>query len=107
MDRYLAVVTTAHPDRPRIPLIDIAGDQYGNYLVQWILMNSYHQQREQVASHIRKHMVSLRGSKFGSRVAMLCCNQASMTRPGPGVIVNPFGAPGQPRGGGGGWSRYR
>lgn len=30
--------------------------------------------REQVASHIRKHMVSLRGSKFGSRVGMLCCN---------------------------------
>ncbi len=50
-------------------------------------------------------MVSLRGSKFGSRVAMLCCNPASITRPGPGVIVNPFGAPGQPRGGA--WGRYR
>jgi hypothetical protein len=52
-----------------------------------------------------KHMVSLRGSKFGSRVAMLCTNPASITRPGPGVIVNPFGAPGQPRGGH--WARYR
>ena len=52
-----------------------------------------------------KHMVSLRGSKFGSRVAMLCCNPMQATRPGPGVIVNPFGAPGQPRG----WAgpRYR
>ena len=48
-------------------------------------------------------MVSLRGSKFGSRVAMLCCNPAQVTRPGPGVIVNPFGAPGQPRG----WGRFR
>lgn len=29
-----------------------------------------------------KHMVSLRGSKFGSRVAMLCSNPAFATRPG-------------------------
>ncbi|KAI5280689.1 hypothetical protein KEM52_004074 [Ascosphaera acerosa] len=68
-----------------MPLIDIAGDQYGNYLIQWILMNSTPHQRELVASHIRKHMVSLRGSKFGSRVAMLCCNPNHATRPGPGV----------------------
>ncbi|KIV92840.1 hypothetical protein PV10_04104 [Exophiala mesophila] len=104
LDRYLSVITTAHPDRPRIPLIDIAGDQYGNYLIQWILMNTHHHQREQVAIHIRKHMVSLRGSKFGSRVAMLCCNPNSVTRPGPGAAVNPFGAPGQPRNQ---WARYR
>jgi hypothetical protein len=30
-------------------------------------------------------MVSLRGSKFGSRVGMLCTNPAIQTRPGPGV----------------------
>jgi hypothetical protein len=104
LDRYLGVITTAHPDRPRIPLIDIAGDQYGNYLIQWILMNTHHHQREQVAIHIRKHMVSLRGSKFGSRVAMLCCNPNQATRPGPGAVVNPFGAPGQPRNQ---WPRFR
>lgn len=104
LDRYLGVITTAHPDRPRIPLIDIAGDQYGNYLIQWILMNTHHHQREQVAIHIRKHMVSLRGSKFGSRVAMLCCNPNQVTRPGPGAVVNPFGAPGQPRNQ---WPRFR
>lgn len=104
LDRYLGVITTAHPDRPRIPLIDIAGDQYGNYLIQWILMNTHHHQREQVAIHIRKHMVSLRGSKFGSRVAMLCCNPNSATRPGTGAVVNPFGAPGQPRSQ---WARFR
>jgi hypothetical protein len=103
LERYLSVITTARPDRPRIPLVDISGDQYGNYLIQWILMNTHHHQREQVAVHIRKHMVSLRGSKFGSRVAMLCCNPASVTRPGPNVIINPFGAPGQPRG----WGRFR
>lgn len=34
-----------------------------------------------------KHMVSLRGSKFGSRVAMLCCNLSHSTRPGPGTGV--------------------
>ncbi|RMD40059.1 hypothetical protein DV735_g5080, partial [Chaetothyriales sp. CBS 134920] len=104
LDRYLGVITTARPDRPRIPLIDIAGDQYGNYLIQWILMNSHHHQREQVAVHIRKHLVSLRGSKFGSRVAMLCCNPNSATHPAAGAVVNPYGAPGQQRNQ---WPRYR
>lgn len=32
-------------------------------------------------------MVSLRGSKFGSRVAMLCCNPSHTTRPGPGTGI--------------------
>ncbi|KAJ6001764.1 hypothetical protein N7522_006991 [Penicillium canescens] len=85
MDRYLTRVCIGRSDRPRMPLIDIAGDQYGNYLIQWILMNAPSHQREVVASHIRKHMVSLRGSKFGSRVAMLCCNPSHATRPGPGA----------------------
>ncbi|PWY79539.1 pumilio-family RNA binding repeat protein [Aspergillus heteromorphus CBS 117.55] len=85
LDRYLARVCTGRTDRPRMPLIDVAGDQYGNYLIQWILMNAAPHQRELVASHIRKHMVSLRGSKFGSRVAMLCCNPSHATRPGPGA----------------------
>ncbi|KAI5787142.1 armadillo-type protein [Geopyxis carbonaria] len=74
LDRYLDRVCEGRADRPRIPLIDIASDQYGNYLVQWILQHASIPHREQVASHIRKHMVSLRGSKFGSRVGMLCCN---------------------------------
>ncbi|KAJ6107918.1 hypothetical protein N7523_009241 [Penicillium sp. IBT 18751x] len=87
LDRYLARVCSGRADRPRMPLIDIAGDQYGNYLIQWILMNAATHQREIVASHVRKHMVSLRGSKFGSRVAMLCCNPSHATRPGPGTSM--------------------
>ncbi|KAH7021084.1 armadillo-type protein, partial [Microdochium trichocladiopsis] len=83
--RYLDRVCEGRIDRPRIPLIDIASDQYGNYLVQWILTHAGPQHREVVAAHIRKHMVSLRGSKFGSRVGMLCTNPAIATRPGPGV----------------------
>ncbi|KAF2031611.1 ARM repeat-containing protein [Setomelanomma holmii] len=83
LDRYLERVCEGRQDRPRMPLIDIAGDQFGNYLVQYILTNSSPQHREIVGSHIRKHMVSLRGSKYGSRVAMLCCNPALATRPGP------------------------
>ncbi|KAJ5619557.1 hypothetical protein N7510_003541 [Penicillium lagena] len=85
LELYLSRVCTGRADRPRMPLTDIAGDQYGNYLIQWILMNAAAHQRELVASHIRKHMVSLRGSKFGSRVAMLCCNPSHATRPGPGA----------------------
>ncbi|KAK1832745.1 armadillo-type protein [Podospora conica] len=96
LGRYLDRVCEGRVDRPRIPLIDIASDQYGNYLIQYILTNSNQIHREMVAAHIRKHMVSLRGSKFGSRVGMLCTNHASATRPGP-----PMG-PGMARGGMGG-----
>ena len=85
LSRYLDRVCEGRLDRPRIPLIDIASDQYGNYLIQYILTHSNPQHREIVAQHIRKHMVSLRGSKFGSRVGMLCTNPAIQTRPGPGV----------------------
>ncbi|KAI9742441.1 MAG: hypothetical protein M1818_003975 [Claussenomyces sp. TS43310] len=85
LSRYLDRVCEGRLDRPRIPLIDIASDQYGNYLIQYILTHSNPQHRETVACHIRKHMVSLRGSKFGSRVGMLCTNPAIATRPGPGV----------------------
>ncbi|KAH6695832.1 armadillo-type protein [Plectosphaerella plurivora] len=85
LGRYLDRVCEGRADRPRIPLIDIASDQYGNYLIQYILTHANSQHREVVAAHIRKHMVSLRGSKFGSRVGMLCTNPAVATRPGPGV----------------------
>ena len=118
LERYLERVCEGRHDRPRIPLIDskfsflagkqhlsyftiVASDQYGNYLIQYILTHAGAQHREIVASHIRwvdldtksaqtdltgsKHMVSLRGSKFGSRVGLLCCNPAYATRPGPAV----------------------
>jgi hypothetical protein len=40
-------------------------------------------------------MVSLRGSKYGSRVAMLCCNPAFTIRPGaPSMPVRNYYNPG-------------
>ena len=83
LDRYLGKVCTSDSDRPRSPIIDIAGDQFGNYLVQWILNYANSEQRSTVISHVRRHLVSLRGSKYGSRVAMLASNTATQTRPGP------------------------
>jgi len=97
----LSTVSTCFPDvRNRLILFVVAGDQFGNYLIQFILTNADPPRREVVAAHIRKHMVSLRGSKYGSRVAMLCCNPAFATRPGPPTAM-PMG-----RGSGGpnGWS---
>ncbi|KAL9097817.1 MAG: hypothetical protein Q9165_000143 [Trypethelium subeluteriae] len=69
LERYLERVTEGRHDRPRMPLIDTHSDG-------------------------SKHMVSLRGSKYGSRVAMLCCNPASSTRPGPpgGLPLNRGGS---------------
>ncbi|ORY18023.1 armadillo-type protein [Clohesyomyces aquaticus] len=103
LDRYLERVCEGRPDRPRMPLIDIAGDQFGNYLIQYVLTHCGTHHRELVASHVRKHMVSLRGSKYGSRVAMLCCNPALATRPGPpaGMQINRYGAHNIHRGGSG------
>ncbi|KAI1152591.1 armadillo-type protein [Nemania diffusa] len=101
--RYLDRVCEGRIDRPRIPLIDIASDQYGNYLIQWILQHANPQHKEIVAAHIRKHMVSLRGSKFGSRVGMLCTNPAIATRPGPGSGPAVSRMPAGPRYGGRGY----
>lgn len=71
LDRYLERVCEGRSDRPRIPLIDsllpfpgsfqkletnlslVASDQYGNYLIQYILTHASTQHREIVASHIR------------------------------------------------------
>ncbi|KAK9459649.1 armadillo-type protein [Lipomyces oligophaga] len=71
IDRYLARICDGRADRPRIPLIDIASDAHGNYLIQYILNNASKQHRDLVAAQIKRHMVSLRGSKWGSKCAWL------------------------------------
>lgn len=68
---FLDKVTEKQPERPRIPLIDIASDAHGNYLIQYILQSGSPSQKEEVAVQIRKHMVSLKGSKWGSKCAWL------------------------------------
>ncbi|TID19962.1 hypothetical protein E6O75_ATG07422 [Venturia nashicola] len=84
LERYLKAVTSrSSATNPRMPLIDICSDQFGNYLIQWILVNANPHLREIVAVEVRRHMVSLRGSKYGSRVAMLCTNPQFTIRPGP------------------------
>ena len=69
LEHYLERVCEGRPDRPRIPLIDsksprfavpnlltpspVASDQYGNYLIQYILTHANPTHRDVVASHIR------------------------------------------------------
>lgn len=114
LDRYLDRVCEARVDRPRMPLIDstyppmistcltvvVAGDQFGNYLVQYIFTHADAHRREIVTAHIRKHMVSLRGSKYGSRVAMLCCNPSMATRSVAGALSSSRSSQGAPGSGG-------
>ncbi|KAG9321136.1 hypothetical protein KVV02_005262 [Mortierella alpina] len=71
MGQYIQIVCDGVPDRPRIPLIDIAADQYGNYIIQYILTNAGPHHRETCAALIKRHMVSLRGSKYGQKVAFM------------------------------------
>ncbi|ORY78618.1 armadillo-type protein [Protomyces lactucae-debilis] len=70
LERYLTAITQpGDRQRPRMALIDIASDQYGNYLVQYLLSHGTPAQRETASNHIRKHMVSMRGSRYGAKVA--------------------------------------
>ena len=61
--------TSSH--RPRVALIDIASDQYGNYVVQWLINNASEEHKIYICRLIKRHMVSLRSSKYGQRVAFL------------------------------------
>lgn len=49
----------------------VASDAHGNYLIQYILQHGTLAQQDEVANQIKKHMVSLRGSKWGSKCAWL------------------------------------
>ncbi|KAF8981468.1 hypothetical protein BGZ46_002723 [Entomortierella lignicola] len=92
MNQYIHIVCDGVQDRPRIPLIDIAADQYGNYIVQYILTNAGPQHRETCATLIKRHMVSLRGSKYGQKVAFMVERWRG----------NPFSGNGNNNGGNGG-----
>jgi hypothetical protein len=50
---YLDRVCELPAGRTRSALIDIASDQYGNYLIQWIIQNSGNDQRDRVTTQIR------------------------------------------------------
>ena len=65
------ISATNQTQRPRIALIDIASDQYGNYVIQWLINNASEDQKTSVCRSVKRHMVSLRGSKYGQRVAFL------------------------------------
>jgi hypothetical protein len=101
LDRYLDVVCEPETGRSRVSLVDISGDQYGNYLIQWILCHGNDNVRNRIAGHIRRHMVSLRGSKYGSRVASACTDWQSQTRPGPATGIQKLKNVGFGRNGGG------
>ena len=66
---YISKIVQKESGRPRVALIDISSDIYGNYLIQYILQNGPPVVRDQISYHVRKHMVSLRGSRYGQRVA--------------------------------------
>jgi hypothetical protein len=72
MNKFIKKISTNNThNRPRVALIDIASDQYGNYVVQWLINNSSEDQRVFICRLIKRHMVSLRSSKYGQRVAFL------------------------------------
>lgn len=81
---FLNRVTQRQPDKPRIPLIDIASDAHGNYLIQYILQHGSQSQKDEVSAQIKKHLVSLRGSKWGSKCAWLIdrSNRSAASRTG-------------------------
>ena len=66
---YISKLIEKEAGRPRVALVDISSDIHGNYLIQYILQNGPQVVRDQIAFHVRKHMVSLRGSRYGQRVA--------------------------------------
>lgn len=77
---FLDKVTVRSPGRTRIPLVDIASDANGNFLVQYILQSGSAAQKDKVIAELKKHMVSLRGSKWGSKCALLIDRHRTIRR---------------------------
>ncbi|EEB06964.1 meiotic PUF family protein 1 [Schizosaccharomyces japonicus yFS275] len=69
VESYIEELMTARQQKVRIPLITVASDQYGNYIIQYLLQTCSVLQRKRIAEQLGKHVVSLRGNKFGQRVA--------------------------------------
>ncbi|KAG2221320.1 hypothetical protein INT45_014004 [Circinella minor] len=70
LEQFMEKVMSKHNQR-RESLIDMASDQYGNYVVQWLINHAGSEHQVKMCRLIKKHMVSLRGSKYGQRVAFL------------------------------------
>ncbi|PVH75549.1 ARM repeat-containing protein, partial [Cadophora sp. DSE1049] len=87
LNRYVDTVCQNHSAGFRIPLIDIAINQYGSSLIQWILTHSSPVHRELIARHVRKYKVSLHGSRFGTPVSMLCADALASTYPVTGTLA--------------------
>ncbi|TPX37817.1 hypothetical protein SeMB42_g06744 [Synchytrium endobioticum] len=58
-------------DGGRPPLLDMMNHQYANYVVQHLLQLADHNGREACARVLAPHLSTLRGSKYGQRVATL------------------------------------
>ncbi|TPX31405.1 hypothetical protein SmJEL517_g05241 [Synchytrium microbalum] len=58
-------------DGGRPPLLDMMNHQYANYVVQHLLQLADHNGREACARVLAPHLQTLRGSKYGQRVAAL------------------------------------
>lgn len=75
LEQFLEKITVQQNQNQRSsrePLIDMASDQYGNYVVQWLINHSEPENhRVRMCRLIKKHMVSLRSSKYSQRVAFL------------------------------------
>ncbi|KAI8137955.1 armadillo-type protein [Fennellomyces sp. T-0311] len=70
LEQFMNKIMLKHQQR-REPLIDMASDQYGNYVVQWLINHCGPEHQVKMCRLIKRHMVSLRGSKYGQRVAFL------------------------------------
>ncbi|TQB69321.1 Pumilio domain member 9 [Monascus purpureus] len=71
LDRYLARVCVGRADRPRMPLIDIAGDQYENTWFPYVAQNSDHEWQCCAAIHpiLLAPVLELQASQLAASIA--------------------------------------
>ncbi|KAJ3127503.1 hypothetical protein HK098_006281 [Nowakowskiella sp. JEL0407] len=66
-----SVLSASKDPNGRPSILDMMNNQYANYVVQHILTLSETHQRESAVRLIAPHLVTLRGSKYGQRVASI------------------------------------
>ncbi|GMM36312.1 hypothetical protein DASC09_036370 [Saccharomycopsis crataegensis] len=71
IQRYLDAVCIKVEGKARVALVDISSNIYGSFIIQFILKKGLPGHKQEIIQYLKRHMVFLRSSKWGSQCVWL------------------------------------